>query len=74
MGVIIDSSIVGLRKPQGAIYELAEKESTVKAENILFIENSIEHTDAAKKRGWQTLLYDPSDTSSSNKELLAKLN
>jgi len=67
--VVIDSSIVGFRKPQDEIYKLAEEKSGFKAGRILFVENSITHIDAAKKRGWQTLLYDPSNIPGSNKRL-----
>lgn len=72
--VIIDSSIVGHRKPQDSIYELAENKSGTNPKNILFVENTVTHIDAAKKRGWQTLLYDPSDVSGSNSELEKKLS
>lgn len=71
--VVIDSSIVGCMKPQDEIYKLAEDKSGFEAGKILFVENSTTHIDAAKKRGWQTLLYDPSDVSGSNKELEKKL-
>ncbi len=67
--VVIDSSIVGFRKPQDEIYKLAEEKSGFGAGKILFVENSAMHIEAAKKRGWQTLLYDPSDISGSNKRL-----
>lgn len=67
--VVIDSSVVGFRKPQDEIYKLAEDKSGFDADRILFIENSPINIDAAKKRGWQTLLYDPSDIFGSNKKL-----
>ncbi len=71
--VIIDSSVVGLRKPQDEIYQLAEERAGVNPRNILFVENSDSHIEAAKKRGWQTLLYDPSDVLTSNKALMSAL-
>lgn len=67
--VIIDSSIVEARKPQDKIYEIAEEQANVTPEVILFVENSQMHIDAAKERGWQTLLYDPSKVAESNKLL-----
>lgn len=70
--VVIDSSIVNMRKPQENIYKLAEERAGVSPENILFVENSISHIEMAKKRGWQTLLYDPSNPQESN-EALAKV-
>ncbi|MBU3925473.1 HAD hydrolase-like protein [Patescibacteria group bacterium] len=67
--IIIDSSVVGCMKPQDNIYELAEKKVNSNSKNILFIENTITHINAAKKRGWKTLLYDPANISSSNSAL-----
>ena len=37
---------------------------------ILFIDNSQKHLDSAKQLGWQTFLYDPSDTKKSSEELI----
>jgi len=71
--IVIDSSVVGFRKPQDEIYRLAEEKSGFDGGRILFVENSTTHVNAAKKQGWQTLLYDPSDVSGSNKELEMKL-
>lgn len=67
--VVIDSSVVGLRKPQNEIYKLAESKAKVNPENILFIENSTSNIEAAKQLGWQTLLYNPSNTEESNKKI-----
>lgn len=67
--IIIDSSVVGCIKPQDDIYELAEKKVNSSPKNILFIENTITHINAAKKRGWKTLLYDPANISDSNSAL-----
>ena len=71
--VVIDSSVVDCMKPQDRIYELAESESGFKSNEILFVENSIANIEAAKERGWQTVLYDPSDISGSNKKLKEKI-
>ncbi len=67
--IIIDSSVVGCMKPQDNIYELAEKKVNSSPKSILFIENTITHINAAKKRGWKTLLYDPANISGSNSAL-----
>lgn len=67
--VVIDSSVEGVMKPQEEIYKLAEDKSGFEGGKILFVENSAMHIDAAKKQGWQTLLYDPSDISGSNMKL-----
>ena len=70
--VIVDSSVVKVRKPQTEIYQIAEKEAGVLPENILFVENSQMHIDAAKERSWQVMLYDPSNIEESN-NLLQKI-
>lgn len=67
--VIIDSSIIKFRKPQDEIFKIAEDLAKCNPSEILFIENSQMHIDAAKLRGWQTLLYDPADVNTSNKKL-----
>ncbi len=71
--VIIDSTIVKVRKPQPEIYKLAEKEAGYSGDEIFFIDNLQEHIDGAKKFGWQTFLYDPADTQKSTQELADKL-
>lgn len=71
--VIIDSSIEKVRKPQKEIFALAEKRAGVSASEILFVENSKKHVDAAKEYGWKTFLYDSSDIEKSNKKLLQSI-
>ncbi|MEN8252939.1 MAG: HAD-IA family hydrolase [Patescibacteria group bacterium] len=58
-----------MQKPEEKIYELAEKLAQVKPEEIFFVENSQEHVQAAKNRGWQTFLYDPQKPEASMREL-----
>ena len=72
--VIVDSSIVGFCKPQDEIFKLAEEKSSVAPKNILFIENSEKHIQVAKKRGWQTLLYNPANVVHSNERLVKMLD
>jgi len=67
--VVIDSSVVGMCKPDQGIYKLAQKKAGVEPEEILFVENSQMHIDVAKKLGWQTFLYDPSDAKASSEKL-----
>ncbi|MDD3648142.1 MAG: HAD-IA family hydrolase [Candidatus Dojkabacteria bacterium] len=67
--VFIDSSIEGCSKPGEQIFVLAEDRSKVAPENILFVENTERHIEAAKRRGWKTLIYDSSDTTGSNREI-----
>lgn len=56
---VVDSSVVGHQKPDENIYRVAEEMANVKPEEIFFIDNSDEHVEAAKDRGWQAMLYDP---------------
>jgi FMN phosphatase YigB (HAD superfamily) len=75
--VIIDSSIVGIQKPDLKIFELGEQRAGVKGEKILFVENTSEHIQAAKKFGWQTFLYDsthPKDSSNKLGNTFTKLS
>lgn len=70
--VIIDSSTEGVRKPEPAIFKLAEQRSGVRGKKILFVENTYKHIQAAKLFGWQTFLYDPIQPEDSSTKL-AKL-
>ncbi len=70
---IIDSSVEKVQKPYKEIYELAEKRCGFKGNEILFIDNSQKHLDASKEFGWQTFLYDPTDTKKSSEELLESI-
>lgn len=67
--VVIDSSIVGCQKPESQIYEISEQRAKTEGNEILFIENGIENIEAAKKRGWQTFLYDPQKPEESSQSL-----
>lgn len=63
--VIIDSSEVGLIKPEPRIFELATEKSGVKAEEILFIDDARPNIMAADKLGWHVLWcddYHPEET------------
>jgi HAD superfamily hydrolase (TIGR01509 family) len=68
--VIIDSSVEKVVKPQKAIFKLAQERAKVKANEILFVENSKTHVEAAKRFGWQTFLYDSTEMKTSNQKLL----
>jgi FMN phosphatase YigB (HAD superfamily) len=67
--VVIDSSMEKVRKPQVEIFQLAQDRACVRGEEILFVENGALHVEAARKFGWQTLLYDPTNTTQSNQDL-----
>lgn len=55
---IIDSSLVGSIKPEPTIFEVAESQSGVAPEEILFIDDSRSNVMAAQKRGWKVLWFD----------------
>lgn len=55
---IILSSEVGVMKPNKEIYEIAQKRSGVKPEEILFIDDKPENLIVPNEMGWKTLLFD----------------
>ncbi len=67
--VIVDSSICGFKKPDAAIYTVAEQKTGCPPEEILFVDNTPVNLEAAQKRGWQTMLYDPIAESESSQKL-----
>lgn len=63
--VIIDSSEVGVIKPEMKIFEIATERSGVQPEEILFIDDSRPNIMAADKLGWHVLWcddYHPEET------------
>jgi len=71
---IIDSSVVGLQKPDPEIFKLAQKKAKTKPKYILYIDNDQKHLDSASSLGWQTFLYDPTNPKKSSKKLEKLLN
>ncbi len=69
--VVIDSSVVGLQKPDPKIFQLSEEKAGVKGDQILFVENTPGHIKAAQTFGWQTFLYDSSCLDDSSRNLFA---
>ena len=67
---IIDSSIVGIQKPDPAIFKLSEKKCGFAHKEIVFVENNQKNIEAARKFGWNTFLYDPKVPKKSSKKLL----
>ncbi|MDP1721836.1 MAG: HAD family hydrolase [Candidatus Gottesmanbacteria bacterium] len=67
--VIIDSSKKKLQKPDSRIFTLAEKEAGISGGEILFVENSQVHIEAAKIIGWQIFLYDSSNPRKASNDL-----
>ena len=68
--VIVDSSVVKLKKPNPKIYQLAEVKCGFKGKEILFIDNNQSNLEGAKALGWQTFLYNPADPKNSSQNLL----
>lgn len=72
--VIVDSSVVGCQKPDRHIFEIAERQSNVNKDEILFVENGEDNIKAAREFGWQTFFYDSIHPKESSKELVALFN
>ena len=66
---IVDSSVVGLRKPMKEMYQLATEKSGVNPQEILFIDNRTWNIEGAKSANWQTFLYDSKDYDKANADL-----
>jgi len=67
--IIVDSSLIHLKKPDKNIFEYAEKQAGVSHKEIFFIDNKIENVEAAKTFGWQTYLYDSLNPKHASEEL-----
>lgn len=55
---VIDSSEVGMRKPEPGIYQLMEARLGLPPASLLFIDDLGVNLKPARARGWQTLKYD----------------
>jgi len=53
--VVVDSSEVGHRKPEPAIYELTTNRLGVEASEILYLDDFAANLEGAKAAGWQTI-------------------
>jgi epoxide hydrolase-like predicted phosphatase len=62
---IIDSSAVGLIKPDPAIYELATERAGVKPDQILFIDDIKVNVRAAREAGWQAVWFNETNCAAS---------
>ena len=67
--VDVNSSVEKLLKLQKKVYEFAQKKAGVGADEIMFVENSRSHVEAARELGWQTFLYDSRDYDNSSRML-----
>ena len=59
---IVDSSRLGMMKPDVEIYEYAQRQAGVEAQDILFIDDRKINVLAARHFGWQALWLPPSRT------------
>lgn len=66
---IVDSSVLGMRKPMPEIYQIAQERTGVPASEILFIDNREKNLVVPRQMGWQTYFYDSKDYEKSNKLL-----
>ena len=66
---IVDSSEVGMLKPNPKMYELAEKKAGHKGDEILFIDDSRTNLTAADKFGWRIMWFDTFDPDDSVRKL-----
>lgn len=57
--VIVDSSQVGMVKPERRIYEIAAEQTGVAHSEILFVDDLSTNLVAAKEFGWHTIWFDP---------------
>jgi putative hydrolase of the HAD superfamily len=55
---IVDSSDVGMRKPELPIYRLVERQMGLAGEELLFVDDLGVNLKAARQLGWQTVKYD----------------
>lgn len=68
--VVVDSSVVKLKKPDIAMFEYAEEKAKVKGSEILFVDNSKSHLIPAQESGWQTFYFDTSNIKDSCLKLM----
>ena len=57
---LVASHLVGLRKPDPAIYHLVREAAGCAPQEMLFIDDLPANIEAARALGWQTILYDTS--------------
>jgi epoxide hydrolase-like predicted phosphatase len=68
--LIIDSSVVGLQKPNKEIFEFAKQKTGLKPEKIMFVDNLLINTKAAEEQGWETFLHDDPNPEKASEELI----
>lgn len=71
--VVVDSSQVGVIKPEPQIYEIAAREAGVPAEEIMLIDDTRANLIAAERAGWKTLIFNDYQIDESIEKLRAAL-
>jgi HAD superfamily hydrolase (TIGR01509 family) len=56
--LVVDSSQVGLIKPDPAIFKLASERAQVPPENLLLVDDTRENVATAEELGWHVLWFD----------------
>lgn len=55
--IVINSSLVGVAKPDRRIYEIAAEQAGARVDRCLFVDDRAQNTDAASALGMTTVLY-----------------
>jgi putative hydrolase of the HAD superfamily len=71
--VVIQSSELGVKKPDREIYEIAEREARESGENILFIDDRQINLEGAQKLNWQVMWFDRLNQDEYSKKILKYL-
>ena len=69
--LVVDSSEVGTRKPEPAIYRLVEQGLELPGEALLFVDDLGVNLKTARELGWQTLKYERTEDVVAELEALA---
>jgi len=72
--IILDTSVVGITKPDPEIYHMAQTKANVPPEKILFIDNKAKLLEYPKSLCWQVFEYDPANAVVSTKKLEEYIN
>ncbi|MCQ4121219.1 HAD family hydrolase [Rhodococcus tibetensis] len=57
LDALVDSCLVGARKPDEQIFAIAEKVAGVDASQCILIDDLAQNVDAARRRGWQAIHF-----------------
>lgn len=71
---IVDSSVVGAIKPEPRIYKIAQEQSGVQPNEILFVDDSRANLMAGERLGWRVLWFDDYRPEESSARIKAALD